>query len=89
MIRIIESKYAGRILARREARMAEAEATVRPILAAVRERGDKALLSYARRFDGLDEDTVVVPKRELAAAARRLSPEFREAVRTASASLGQ
>ena len=33
--------------------MAEAEAVVRPILEAVRKRGDRALLEYARKFDGL------------------------------------
>jgi len=67
--------------------MADAERTVRPILAAVQKDGDKALVSYARRFDGLDGNTVAVPQRELAAAAKRLSPEFRKAVRTASANI--
>ena len=38
MIRIIESKDAGRLLTRKAARMAEAEAVVAPILAAVRKR---------------------------------------------------
>ena len=38
MIRILESKQAGRLLSRRAARFGEAEATVRPILDAVRTR---------------------------------------------------
>jgi histidinol dehydrogenase len=84
MIRIVESKQAGRLLARRAARMAEAEETVRPILEAVRTRGDKALVEYARRFDGLDRATVSVPQRDLTAAAKRLPPDFRRAVRAAS-----
>jgi len=64
--------------------MAEAERTVRPILEEVRKRGDKALLEYARRFDGLERRGVRVPERELQAAARGLAPELQAAVRAAS-----
>ncbi len=67
MIRILESKDMGRVLARRAARMTEAEDTVRPILEAVRKRGDKGLLEYARQFDQLDRKSVRVPPGELAA----------------------
>lgn len=84
MIRIIESKNAGRLLRRRAARMAEAEETVRPILEAVRKRGDRAVLEYARHFDGLDRPSVRVPARELKTAAGRLAPELRRAVETAA-----
>ncbi len=87
MIRILESKDAGRILKRRAARLAEAEEVVRPILEAVRKRGDKALVEYARKFDGLEDDSVAVSARELAAARRRLTPEFREAVAQAAANI--
>jgi histidinol dehydrogenase len=80
MLRIIESKKMGKLLARRTARLTEAEETVRPILEAVRSRGDRGLLDYARQFDGLERKSVRVPKQELAAAANRLSPEFRAAV---------
>ena len=65
MLRIVESKNAGSLLRRRAARLAQAEATVRPILEAVRKRGDRALVAYARRLDGLDRPTVRVPAREL------------------------
>jgi len=85
VIRIIESKDAGRLLKRRAARLGEAEATVRPILDAVRERGDRALMEYARRFDGLTRKSVRVPERELQAAP--LSAEFRAAVNTAAANV--
>jgi len=87
MIRILESKDAGRILKRRGVRMAEAEETVRPILEAVRKQGDKALLEYARQLDGLDRNSVAVEPSELAAARRRLSGEFREAVIEAAANI--
>src|SRR6185437_2067060 len=51
MIRILTSKDVNRVLARRSARLADAEAVVRPILDAVRRYGDKALLEYARKFE--------------------------------------
>ncbi|HWQ54153.1 MAG TPA: histidinol dehydrogenase [Bryobacteraceae bacterium] len=87
MIRILPSKDVGRLLARRKARFAEAEETVRPILEAVRKRGDKALVEYAREFDHLDRKSVRVPDGELKKACGRLSPEFREAVEKAAANI--
>jgi histidinol dehydrogenase len=87
MIRILQSRQIGRLLARRTARLTEAEDVVRPILEAVRKRGDKGLLEYARRFDNLDRKSVRVPAGELAAAAARLSPEFRSAVEVAAANV--
>ena len=84
MIRILESKDAGRLLKRRAARMDEAEQTVRPILEAVRRRGDPALVEYARKFDQLNRRSVAVPPQELEAAARRLKPAFRSALATAA-----
>jgi histidinol dehydrogenase len=80
MIRILQSRQIGRLLARRTARLTEAENIVRPILDAVRNRGDKGLLEYARQFDQLHRKSVRVPPQELAAAAGRLTPEFRSAV---------
>jgi len=84
MIRIIPSTQAERLLKRRAQRLAEAESAVRPILEAVRERGDRALLEFARHYDGLDRKTVRVPARDLARAAARLPRELRDAVRMAS-----
>jgi histidinol dehydrogenase len=74
-------------MARRKARLADAEAVVRPILEAVRKRGDKALLEYARRFDALDRQTVAVPAADLQRAFAGLSPEFRGAVETAAGNI--
>ncbi|MBZ5592316.1 MAG: histidinol dehydrogenase [Acidobacteriia bacterium] len=87
MIRILASKHIKRMLTRRTARLTEAEAVVRPILEAVRKHGDKALLNYARKFDGLERKSVRVPERELSAACGQLSAAFREAVATASANI--
>lgn len=84
MIRIVEANETGRILARRAARFTTAEAAVRPILDAVRKRGDAALLEYARKFDAFSRKSVAVPEADLADAARRLTPAFRRAVAEAS-----
>ena len=87
MIRILERAQVGRLLARKAARLTEAEAVVRPILDAVRQRGDRALMEYARRFDGLTRRSVRVPEAELSAAREGLAPEFRAAVETAAANI--
>jgi histidinol dehydrogenase len=87
MIRILESKDVGRLLARKAARFTEAEAVVRPILDAVRKRGDRALMEYARQFDRIERKSVRVPERELAAAREGLAPEFRSAIDIASANI--
>jgi len=87
VIRILETKQVNRLLARKAARLEEAEAVVRPILEAVRRRGDSALLEYARKFDRLDRKNVRVPEKELRAAAQGLSTEFRAAVETAGANI--
>lgn len=84
MIRILEAKDAGRLLARKAVRLGEAELIVRPILEAVRRRGDRALLEYGRKFDGLTRKSVVVPVDELKSAERTVSPEFKRAVRAAA-----
>jgi histidinol dehydrogenase len=84
MIRILPSAQAGRLLKRRAARLTEAEEIVRPILEAVRDRGDKALIEYAQKYDGLTRKTVRVPERELARAEGEVPRELRSAVRTAA-----
>jgi histidinol dehydrogenase len=87
MIRILSPAAMPRLLVRRRARLADAEAVVRPILEAVRLRGDRALLGYARQFDALDRKTVAVPAADLRSAWAGLSPEFRDAVSTAAANI--
>ena len=87
MIRIVDSKQVKNILSRKAARFEEAEGIVRPILEAVRTRGDTALLEYARKFDKLERSTVSVPRPELKAAEKKLTPAFRQAVTISSANI--
>jgi histidinol dehydrogenase len=87
MIRILPSSEAGELLVRKAARFEEAETVVRPILNAVRTRGDEALREYAQRFDGFDRNSFTVPQSELDIAASSLKTAFRRAVETASANI--
>jgi histidinol dehydrogenase len=87
MIRILQSSEAGKLLTRRKVRLAEAEAAVAPILEAVRKRGDKAVLEYARKFDGYKGKSLAVAKPELESAAARLTPAFRAAVGASEANV--
>jgi histidinol dehydrogenase len=64
------------------------DATVRKILAAVRERGDAGLRDYAQRLDGLaDETPLLVSKLELQQAWESISEELRAAMRLAQANI--
>ena len=86
-IRILPVSEVATVLSRRAARMVAAEAVVSPILSAVRKRGDRAVLDYAREFDKLERKSVAVPASELEAAAARLSPQFRSAIEQAGANI--
>ena len=58
MIRILDFKDASGLITRKAVRLGEAEQIVAPILDDVRQRGDRALLEYARKFDGFSGDSV-------------------------------
>ncbi len=78
MIRILEDKHAQSLIERKAVRLEEAERLVAPILADVRERGDAALLDYARKFDRFEGDSVRVR------VTGGLEPEFERAVAAAA-----
>jgi histidinol dehydrogenase len=86
MLRIINYRQAESMLQRRAARLGEAEKVVGPILENVRRRGDRALLEYARRLDGLEAGfkTVEVSQEQIQSSFDALSPKFRRALRQAS-----
>lgn len=87
MVRIVDASAVSAMLRRRAGRMTEAEGLVRPILDAVRTKGDKALVEYARKFDGLDAATVAVPQAALDAAFAGLSKQMKAALKQASANI--
>ena len=86
MIRIVLSSDRGgvaRLLSPARVRDGATERTVAKIVADVRQRGDAALLSYARRFDGL-EGTVEVTADEMRSAAATVPADVRRALRLAA-----
>src|SRR5579871_1398072 len=84
MLRILPLQEAQGFVTRKAVRLAEAEQTVEPILESVRRRGDEALLEYARKFDGLECNSIAVTSSELLDAEARVSTEFHAALQTAA-----
>src|SRR6202166_1818187 len=78
MIRILTAKDSASLIERKTVRLEEAERVVSPILAAVRERGDAALLEYARKFDSFEGPSV---RMEICGS---LQPQFASAVEIAA-----
>jgi histidinol dehydrogenase len=79
MLRILPLHEAQTFITRKTVLLAEAEQVVAPILDAVRQRGDQAVLEYARKFDRLKDSILTV-----STADSRVSPEFLAALETAS-----
>lgn len=83
------ARHAALLLAALEARGGAALDPVRPgakrIVSDVRQRGDRALLRYAKQFDGLtDMARLRILPEEMAAAWSSIPPELRAALRTAA-----
>jgi histidinol dehydrogenase len=76
MIRILKHREARELLARRVARLAEAERVVGPILEDVRRRGDAAVVAHARRLDGLGDRPLEVSRREMVQACEDAGASF-------------
>ena len=78
MIRILTARDAPSLIQRKTIRLEQAEIAVMPILTDVRERGDAALLDYARKFDRFEGESVRLH------VTGSLEPEFRRAVEVAA-----
>lgn len=89
MLNIIRSsnrKAVERLLRTRQASLKAAESSARRILRDVRRRGDRALVDYARRLDGVDlrRQGFQVTAGEVHRAYRKVPPEFVRALRVAA-----
>ena len=69
---------------RREEETADVSAPVADILRAVKERGDAALLDFARRFDKAELSALEVTPRELEEGAAQVDGEFTQILREAA-----
>src|SRR5437764_4510092 len=83
MIRIVDATEAALFVSRRNQQSTEVDAAVTPIIQTVREKGDRALLRYARSLDGLEDLALRVPEDELARAHASMSPQLCQAAETA------
>jgi len=88
-IRIVSSTDAAqmrRLFTRRAQRLDEAERAVTPIIRAVRREGDRALLRYARRWDGFQGTAadLAVSRSQIASAKLAVPAAFRKAVAAAA-----
>ncbi len=72
----------SRLLRRSETDISSLSATVQPIIDDVQQRGDEALVEYARKFDGvtMTQDMLRVTEEEFQAAEARLDPKVTEAI---------
>ena len=90
VIRILHSDTDGAavaaLLGRSSARNADVEATVADIVARVRRGGDRALLSFARKFDGLD-GAIEISRDEMREAARQVPLAVKRAIRLAAGNI--
>ena len=89
MVRIIRSddkRAVDRVLRAHRSGVRDAEATARHIMEDVRRRGDRALIRYARQFDGLDlrRTGFAVSCQEIREAYRQVPPGFVAALDVAS-----
>src|SRR5258708_4390992 len=87
MLRILPLAQAQNFITRKAVRLAEAEQTVAPILEAVQERGDEAILEYARKFDGFEGTSFAVPLAQWQAAEASVPRVFLEALETAATNI--
>lgn len=61
--------------------------TVRPILDAVKTRGDEALRDFGRRFDGVSLETLRVTEEEFQACEQGVSDELKQAINLAKGTI--
>ena len=84
ILRSAQARQVARLLDRRPAADPAVERKVAAILSRVRRHGDRAVLEYARRFDGLD-GPLEISRREMRAAAREVPAPVKRAIRMAAA----
>jgi len=89
MIKILSFTEARQLAVSRGRNACKYEDAVRPIIEAVRQEGDAALVRYARELDGLGALPLRVGDEDLEAAAKGLCAEVRAAVETAIRNIRQ
>lgn len=90
-MRILAGKAAEatvRKIAARSSRYPEVRVVVRRIVADVRRNGDRALRTYAQRWDGLDPGAALrVSQAEIQAARKTVSPDLKRSLKAAAVNI--
>src|SRR5205814_9192434 len=86
IIRSTNKKALDRLLRARQTRLEKAEPVARRILEDVRRQGDRALVRYAQRFDGVDlrKEGFTIKARDVREAYRTVPQGFVSALRVAA-----
>jgi histidinol dehydrogenase len=87
IIRYPDKKDWNAILKRPVRDASDLEKKVEKILRGVRKKGDKAVLKYTRKFDGVDLDIIGVSAQEIDEAVQHLSTELTDAIRLAASNI--
>jgi histidinol dehydrogenase len=90
-MKIVEGFPKAKPLLTREIQQFEAlsEASVKRILADVRAKGDKALISYTRKLDGVELKSLEVGKKEISDAYKEVDKKLLAALKLAADRIGQ
>ncbi len=75
--------FLQRFESRRQDVSADVEHSVRHILQNVQEKGDRAVLDYTKKFDGVDLSELTVPQKELQQAFKNIDPGLLDVLRQA------
>jgi histidinol dehydrogenase len=89
MIGVVDLRKSNELPRKRQFELSPYEDAVRPIVAAVRRKGNAALLRFARELDGLGARPLRVSEDEIADAARRMCSEVRQAAEIAARNIRQ
>ena len=65
------------------------EEQVRPVMEAVKEKGDAALFDLTKRFDGVDLKNLSVSEKEISEAAKNVDLDLQEAIKQAAKNVKQ
>lgn len=88
MIKIMKfSETAAKDVFARAVKSSDVQKTVADIIANVKENGDKALLEYSEKFDGVRPNPLEVTDKEIANAMAKVEPEFIRILKEAAANI--
>lgn len=79
----LSSKKLEELLKRHAVRTDEVVKKVKPIIVNVKQHGDKAVLAYGKKYDGLLSDSIIITEKEIDSAIKKLSRTIKASVDTA------